>query len=43
MQNLPFEFSHGGYIKQETVEERIALRPPTTEAIDVELAVNTRL
>ncbi|MFS0518268.1 heme peroxidase family protein [Nostoc sp. UIC 10607] len=36
MQNLPFEFSHGGYIKEETVQQRIALRPPTTEAIDVE-------
>ncbi|MDZ8024934.1 MAG: heme peroxidase family protein [Nostoc sp. DedQUE11] len=37
MPNLPFEFSHGGYIKEESVQKRIALRPPTTEAgIDVE-------
>ncbi|NEU81354.1 heme peroxidase family protein [Nostoc sp. UIC 10630] len=36
MQNLPFEFSHGGYIKEDTVQQRIALRPTTTQAIDVE-------
>src|SRR5689334_25076078 len=37
MPNLPFEFTHGGYIKEETLRKRIALRPPTTEAgIDVE-------
>ncbi|MCC5643729.1 heme peroxidase family protein [Nostoc sp. CHAB 5824] len=36
MQNLPFEFSHGGYIKESTVQQKIALQPPTTEAIDVE-------
>lgn len=39
MQNLPFEFSHGGYIKEEAVQavqQRSALRLSRTEAIDVE-------
>ncbi|MBD2242311.1 heme peroxidase family protein [Nostoc sp. FACHB-888] len=36
MQKLPFEFSHGGYIKEQTGQQRTALRALTTEAIDVE-------
>ena len=36
MQNLPFEFSHGGYIKEQTGQQRSALRLSTTETIDVE-------
>ncbi|MBW4429435.1 MAG: hypothetical protein KME50_34985 [Nostoc desertorum CM1-VF14] len=36
MQKLPFEFSHGGYIKEQAGQQRIALRALTTEAIDVE-------
>ncbi|WP_375506347.1 hypothetical protein [uncultured Nostoc sp.] len=35
MRNLPFEFSHGGYIKEQTRRQRTALRALTTEAIDV--------
>lgn len=35
MQKLPFEFSHGGYIKEQTAQPRTVLRALTTEAIDV--------
>lgn len=34
MQKLPFEFSHGGYIKQNAPQQRIGLRQSTTEAND---------